>query len=287
MRGVLNLLHAILTFPVVVYTVLLGVVSLYWVSMLLGAVDLDLLGGAEHGGAADGAGHAGGDGAGHGAEGPGHHGGGDGGDADGGDADGGDADGDGNDTSTSGSLGLLSLRRVPVTVTISLLVIYGWLVSVLGVVLCERAALAVMSAAVFHGLVLAAALVASVVMGNLSARPLAPVFATRPAITRAGLVGKEGEVSTGRVDARFGQVLVKDGGAGLLLDARYEGEAPLARGDKVIVTGWDTEHNCAQVELIDRLTALRVDASSAGAGAASADAAPAKREATGPRRRSR
>jgi len=273
-RGILapvpHLLIAILTFPVVVYTVLLGVVLLYWASMLLGAVDLDLLGGAEHGGA---------------------HGGdvGDVGDAgDAGDVgDAGDAgDGDAGDAEHGGvhhgglfsTLGAFGLRRVPMTVTVSLLVIYGWLVSVLGFVLFDRAALAVMSPGAFHALLLVTALVSSFFFASYSARPLGAVFTTQKAVTRSSLVGREAEVSTGRLDARFGQVLVHDGGAGLLLDARHEGGSALKRGDRVIITGWDADQNVAQVEAVDRLTAVRVAARPAEPAVEEADGAEQKSE---------
>jgi Protein of unknown function (DUF1449) len=234
---VLHLFEAITTFPVVVYTVLLGVVLIYWCTMLLGAVDLDVLGGAEHGGHGhvDAAGDAG----------------------DAGDGDGGDGDGAEGQGGLWSALGAVGLRRVPMTVSLSLLVIYGWLVSALGFVLFDRAALAVMSPAVFHALVLVVSAAASFVLAGLSARPLAAVFTTRHAVTRASLVGREAEVSTGRVDARFGQVTVRDGGAGLILDARHEGGEALKRGDRVIITGWDADQNVAQIESVERLTAVR------------------------------
>jgi hypothetical protein len=167
--GVLLLLDAVVTFPGAVYTVLLGVVLLYWLSMLAGAVDLDVLGGAEHGGAdaAEGALHGGGGGEAHGGHG---------GDADGGDADGGDADG-----GVLSALGALGLRRLPMTVSVSLLVIWGWLISVLGTVSLAEAASHVMPSAVFRGLLFAVALAASLKLASVSARPIAPLFVANKA----------------------------------------------------------------------------------------------------------
>ncbi|HBL31463.1 MAG TPA: hypothetical protein DD490_31955, partial [Acidobacteria bacterium] len=57
-------LNAILAFPTVIYTILLGVVVGYWLFVLLGALDINLLGDAD----LDGGGHGHGDGVGH------HHG---------------------------------------------------------------------------------------------------------------------------------------------------------------------------------------------------------------------
>jgi hypothetical protein len=257
---VLHLLDAVVTFPGAMYSALLGVVLLYWISMLLGAVDLDLLGGAEHGGAdgaAEGALH--GDGAvGADAVHGGHHGG----DLDGGDA-GGDGDVDGGDVDSDGgvlsALGALGLRRLPVTVSVSLLVIWGWLISVLGTVMFAEGAGRYLPSAVFRGLLFVVALVSSLKLASLSARPIAPLFVANSASRREHLVGKVAEVSTGRLDARFGQVLVSDGGAGLLIDARHEGGEALKRGDRVIVTSWEPERGIVLVEPIDRFTRLRVE----------------------------
>lgn len=247
-----NLLDAVITFPGALYSVLLGVVLLYWISMLLGAVDLDLLGGAEHGGvdgAADGAMHGDGVADGHGdAGGDGHHDGGD------GDVDG-DADSDGGVLSALGAVGL---RKLPATVSISLLVIWGWLLSVLGMLLLAEPASRAIPSWAFRALLFVVSLGASLKLASITARPIAPVFVAKGASRREHLVGKTAEVSTGRLDARFGQVLVADGGAGLLIDARHEGEVALKRGDRVVVTSWDAEKNVALVEPLDRFTALRV-----------------------------
>jgi hypothetical protein len=252
-----HLLDAIVTFPGAMYTVLLGVVLLYWASMLLGAVDLDLLGGAEHGGA-DGAveGAAHGDGVADAHGGHGH----DGGDADGGDgdADGGDGDADGGGVLSA--LGALGLRKLPMTVSVSLLVIWGWLLSVLGALTLAAPAARYVPLGVFRGLLFAVAALASLKLASVSARPIAPLFVANKASRREHLVGKTAEVSTGRLDAGFGQVLVGDGGAGLLIDARYEGGAALKRGDRVVVASWDADRGYVLVEPLDRFTALRVEA---------------------------
>lgn len=260
--AVQQLLDAVVTFPGAMYTVLLGVVTLYWISMLMGAVDLDLLGGAEHGGseaAAEGALH------GHGAAG-GHldHGGDidaggevESGEAEHGDADHGDADH--GDDGVLSALGAVGLRQLPVTVSVSLLVIWGWLVSVLGALTLAEPASRYLPSGVFRVLLFVVAALTSLKLASLSARPIAPLFVANKASRREHLVGKLAEVSTGRLDARFGQVLVSDGGAGLLIDARHEGGEALKRGDRVIVTSWEPERGLVLVEPIDRVTALRVE----------------------------
>ena len=271
-RAVLPFVHAIAGFPAVIFTVLLGVVLVYWIFMVLGAVDIDLLGGAHSGaggadGAADGAMHghlhaeasvdAAPDGATE-AVGHGHaeH-------ADAGDAGGGDGH-PGDDGGVLSALGGVVLRRLPMTVTVSLVVIWAWLLSVLGAVLVQPALAHHVPDGVVRGLLFALALAGSIKVSAITARPLLPLFEAKKAARRAHLVGKLAEVTTGRVDGGFGQVLVADGGAGLLIDARFEGGEALKRGEKVIVTAWDAERDVAHVEPIDRFSGLRVDGEGSG-----------------------
>ncbi|MFO0602989.1 MAG: glycine zipper family protein [Polyangiales bacterium] len=259
-------LQVIVSLPTVAFTVLVGVSLLYWLTVVLGALDVEILGGADGAdGAADGAhdalgGHDGADGA--------HDG------ADGGDGDAGDHDG-----GVFSALGGVELRKVPVTVRVSFIAIFGWLVSALGAMSLGPAAVRVgVPAAAFNLALAVVALVVGVRLAGFAARPLGPVFAGTSARRKEHLVGQLAEVSTGRVDGRFGQVLVKDGGAGLLLDARHDGE-PLKRGDRVVITHYDEERNVVAVEPVDRLTHVRAGPAGAREGeAAEVPAAPAKRK---------
>lgn len=232
-RGMQGFLQTILGFPAVVYTALLGAVLLYWTFVLVSGIDLDDQGAEGHGDSA-------------------------------GDADG-DGDVDGAEHAHEGAastahhvldlLGALELRRVPLTVRVSLVVIFAWLVSVLGWVgLGAR-----LPELPLRALLTVASLLLGVRLAGWVARPLVPVFTPKRAPSQADLGGRDAEVTTGRVDRGFGQVLVQDGGAGLLVDARYEGPSPLGKGAKVIVTHWDAERGVAYVEPLDAGGGLRVD----------------------------
>jgi len=211
-------LQVIVSFPTVVFTVLVGTSLLYWLSVALGALDVEILGGAD---GADG-------------------------DADGGDADAGDHQG------LLSALGTVELRKVPVTVRVSFVAIFAWLVSALGALtLGAPLARAGVPPLAFDVALTLVSLVFAVRLAGFAARPLAPVFAGTNAQKKKHLVGKLAEVCTGRVDDRFGQVTVHDGGAGLILDARYEGD-PLKRGDRVVITAYDDEKSVVSVEPIDR-----------------------------------
>ena len=218
-------LEALLGFPAVVYTALLGAAMLYWAAVLVGAIDLDDDAGDP--------GHldAGSDGA---AEGHGDvH------------------DGIDHDGGFFSLLGAIELRRVPLSVRVSLVVIFGWLVSVLGWITLAPAWTAALPAWSLRALLAVASALLGVRLAGWAARPLVPVFTPKAALSQHDLAGRDAEVTTGRVDARFGQVLVHDEGAGLLVVARYEGAEPLKKGARVLVTHWDPERNVVNVEPLD------------------------------------
>jgi len=255
-----NFLAVALTFPSVVYTVLLGVALVYWVFVMIGAAHLDLLGDGVADGAADGAldgvgGHADiGDVGGHGGHG-----------ADGADgADGGDgADGhDGGDHggAMSGILASLKLRSAPLTVVLSVLFLFSWLFSVLGMqgVAAWLPADAVSLAR--FGVFFLAPLV-GLPFTSVVVRPLARIFVPPATAVRKDLVGKICTVRTGTVTDRFGEGLLEDGGAGLVVRIRVDGGETVKRGDQVVIVGYDDEKQEFQVAPMDNLLDDREPAS--------------------------
>lgn len=213
-----------LSFPCVVYTVLLGAALTYWVFVIAGAAQVDLLGEGVADGALDGF-----DGHGHGDVG--HH----------GDVDLGDGDlGDGHAHGLGGVLDALKLRSAPLTVTLSVLSAFSWLFSVLGMQLAtERLApdaLGVVRVAIF-----VTAPLLALPFTSLAIRPLARLFAVPTSVQRTDLVGKVCRIRTGTVTDRFGEATVEDGGAGLVVRVRVDGGEPLARGDQAVIVAYDEE----------------------------------------------
>ena len=246
-----EVLAASLAFPAVIFTVLLALALIYWLFVLLGALDLDLLGGA-HGdaapdlgglegaakGALEGAAKGALEGAAKGAaEGL----------ADGVDgADG--ADGVGS------LLAALELHRVPATVTLTLIAAFGWFTSALSTVLLGPLWLGWGLPRWTLGLaVLAGSFVAAVLLTSLSVRPLGPLFVTRHAQSKKDLVGRVCVISTGRVDERFGQATIDEGGASHILDVRCDTPGALRRGDRALLVSWDPDREVFSVEPLDTL----------------------------------
>ncbi len=268
-------LAIMLSFPAVIYTVLLGASLLYWVFVMVGAARLELHGdgadgvggghdvgdvggghdvgdvGGGHdvgdaGGGHDvgdaGGGHDAGDvGGGH--EGGGHDAGGHHDGGDGGDGDGGDADRGGSATAHHGSafgnlMASLKLRSAPATLVLSVLMLFSWLFCVLGM----QTALRLLPASSMP-LVRLALLVLPPILGlpftSLAVRPLARVFAPPKSTGHQDLVGQTCTIRTGVVTDRFGEALLEDGGAGLVVHVRVDAGEKLKRGDTAIIVAYD------------------------------------------------
>jgi hypothetical protein len=253
-----------LSFPCVVYTVLLGVVIVYWLFVVVGAVhlgegsdgapgDFDPEGaiGAGKGaleGAAKGAlqGHL--DGMAEGAAG-------DVGEAfDAGDSGGEDAD---EGSAASHLVNALHLRAVPATTILSLIVTFSWLVCTIGMQVVSRD-LAGGTGSIVGWLVFALSPVLALPLTSIAARPLAKVFAQKRATSRADLIGKTCVVRTGTVTSTFGEALLEDGGAGLVVRIRVDRELTVRRGDQMLIVDWDNAHESFLVEPVDEVLKRRV-----------------------------
>src|SRR5690606_32120785 len=127
--------------------------------------------------------------------------------------------GDGFDVPDGGVLATLvsalRLKDAPVTVVLSFFSLFGWTLS--GLAMLTLAPMFALPAWMIGVPVLVGSIVVSLLLTSLVVRPLAPLFATRHAKRHAHLVGRVAVVSTGRVDATFGQATLEDGGAGLII----------------------------------------------------------------------
>jgi hypothetical protein len=227
-----DLLQLLLGFPLAVFTGLLALVLIYWLLVILGALDvevLDLRGVDEvFDGMLDAAGIEGG-----------VEGGVEGGGIDGGSAEGGEAAQSG-PRSVAGVLDALGLSGVPLTISLSAVTFYAWLLTLLGM-LALRALLPSMAGEpLLGGLVAALAFaLALVVAGWTVVRPLRPAFVTAQAPRRHEAVGRACTILSARVDQRTGRAEIEDGGAGLLAEVRCFEPNQLTRGSRAVVFHYD------------------------------------------------
>jgi hypothetical protein len=269
-----EVLAASLAFPGVIFAGVIALALIYWVFVILGALDLDLLGGAEDAampdlgmdGAVKGA-LEGAKGALEGAKGA---------------TEGLGGDGAGEDGGGLAALfASLDLGRAPATVVLTILATFSWAGSVLGTMTLDPMWAAWGLPHWLLGLLLLITSVAvALPLTAIVVRPLGPLFATRAAASRNDVIGKVCVISTGRVNERFGQATLADGGAGLILDVRCDTPGALRQGDKALLVSWDQEREAFEVEPLDGMLdepakkpkAARVEAAPAKGGPAVAEA---------------
>lgn len=220
-----HFLTVALSFPSVVYTVLVGIALAYWLFVMIGAAQIDMLGDGSAG-AADGHFDAGDASAHHGIEAahPNH---------------GADAADEGGLTDL---LAALHLRRVPSTVMLSVLVLFSWLLSVLGM----QSAIAHLSpdaVSLARYAILLLAPILSLPLTSIAVRPLARIFLPPTTTAHPDLIGKVCTVRTGTVTDRFGEAMLEDGGAGLVVRIRVDAGETVKRGDQVVILGYDEERH--------------------------------------------
>lgn len=246
-------LDTVIAFPTVVFTVPLALLVLYWLMTIVGALDMELLDGVF--GAAEG--------------------------LDGLEAlDGVDgvldgADGaldalDGSMESADGALeavdgaadaadtnlavverGLLAhvfhLGQVPVTITLSLFTLTGFIASYGGSVLIRGLD------GTLHTVGAVGVVVAATLLGGLGswvgAHPLVPMFALQGARSRQAVVGSTCEITTGRVDEHFGQAEVTVDRDHLLVQVRCDRpDNGLKRGAEALIISYDARREAFVVE---------------------------------------
>jgi hypothetical protein len=243
-----ELLEASTRFPTVIFTVGLGICLVYWLFVVLGALDIDVFGG-DVAGAAKGAGEALGD-VGGAAKALGDVGGaakalGDAGGA----AKGAGEAAKGAYADGGGILHALGLASVPITISFSVVTLLGWTISILAMhyVRPQIGGLGGWLPAV----VLFAAIVVAGVIGGLLVRPLAPVFKVNVGKRNRDYVGATCTITTGRVDDDFGQATLEDGGTVLVIPVRCDRAGALVRGQRALVIDFDPARQAYVVEPAD------------------------------------
>lgn len=198
----MTFIDVMLTFPTILYTVLLIVVILFWSSAIFGLADIDIL----------------------------------------------DADIE-VDTETSSSalaswLTKFKLDDIPFTITLSLIILFSWILGFLGVyfIYPYLSPVWVQAAIGFWLLILAPILSTMIVSPML--QPIRPLFKKQVAQNAESLIGKVAIVRSGKVTADFGEGTLDDGAAGLILRIRKAEPNDIERGHRVVLQAYDaTDHS--------------------------------------------
>jgi hypothetical protein len=235
------LIESATQFPTVVFTIGLGICLVYWLFVLLGALDIDLF-------------HADADVGGHDLGGGGHDVGGHdvgghdvGGDAGGHDA--GDAGGDGDshdvEADTHGLWGGMGLSKVPITVSLSAIFFVCWCISLVGM---QYVPGLLGDGSWVAPAMLPATLIVGLPLAGLVVRPLGRVFEFREGKSNRDYIGHVCTITTGRVDDHFGQATIEDGGDVLVIPVRCDKQGALARNDKALIIDFDSDRHAYVVE---------------------------------------
>jgi hypothetical protein len=239
----MTLLAVLLSFPTVFFTVLLSLALIYWLFVLLGALDHNLLGGGDHAisgvakGGLDALAHTGVEGAAEGA------------------ADG--VVGETAEATLPSLVSALKLRSAPVTVVLTLFAAFGFLGSGLTSMMVERVRWP------FGVLLFAAVSTLALLLTSLVIRPLGEIFETRRGRSHASLVGQIVIVTTSHVTPTFGQALLEDHGTSLSLPIGADSAASIKRGARCVLIDWDAAAGRFAVEPLPNdqgETATRIDA---------------------------
>lgn len=201
------------SFPTVFFTFFLLIIVLYWVVAVLGLVDLDIL-----------------------------------------DFDIPDADGALNsDTGLSnanvlaGVMLRFGLYGVPVTIIVSFVALFGWFICYY-IVHYLFAFIPSGLLSFLAGIpILLVSLYLSVMITATIIKPLRPLFKKNSQDTHKRILGQSAIVRTSRVDNSFGEAVLKDGGAGLILKVRTMGETTFQKGDSVVLLEHDKVKNTYRV----------------------------------------
>jgi len=148
-------------------------------------------------------------------------------------------------------MGALGFHRVPLTVSISFVTFFGWALCFLAM---DVVAPLLVDSAPFIAIQAGAAVgsfFGALPFASLTARPFAPLFYIHKANRRRAFIGHNCELTTLRVDDRFGQAEIADGGAGLTVQVRCDHENDLAKGGDALVVSFDEEREAYVIEPLD------------------------------------
>jgi len=204
------------SFPTVVFTIILFFFILYWVLAVLGLVDIEIL------------------------------------DFDVPEsldvADMGDVGNDLNNLHVLAGLMLkLGLNGVPVTIILSSISLFGWMISFTLVYFINPWVPTTLLQFLVGVPIFIASLYVSTMFTAALIRPLRPLFLATNQETQKVILGKLAIVRTGRVDQSFGEANVDDGGAGLIVKIRSYNNESFKRGDRVILLEYVAPENIYKV----------------------------------------
>lgn len=152
---------------------------------------------------------------------------------------------------TGGDVGIFArvanavgIGKVPLTVLLSLFALVGWTFSFFATLYVPLAS----DGIVTRSLVMAIAIAVAIPVMGILAHPLKGMMTVTTQREGAELVGQTCVITTGSVTATFGQARVATSGAGLLLAVRCDTPNALKRNDNALIIGYDEQSRTYAIE---------------------------------------
>lgn len=147
----------------------------------------------------------------------------------------------------AGLLMKLGIQGVPIAVSLSFIALFGWTISYNAVHFLQVASFPdpirwVISTVIFIG----AFIGASIITGWVT-RPLRGLFIKMSQDFTKSVLGQSAIVRTSRVDEKFGEAVLEDGAAGLILKVRSYAGTQFSKGDKVVLLEYVETDNIYRV----------------------------------------
>jgi hypothetical protein len=146
-----------------------------------------------------------------------------------------EGDADGGVHQLAGLLLKLGLNGVPLTIVISLLALFGWFICYFAVYLIFPFIPDGFLEYIVGLPILVGSLYMAVLITAQLIKPLKPLFANMNKNTVKNVLGQTAIVRSLRLDSGFGEVLLADGGAGLIFKARTMNNQTFKKGDRVVL----------------------------------------------------
>lgn len=208
-----GLVESLLRYPTVIFTGLMLVVSAFWLLSLIGGLDFELFDVPDMDLDVDGL-----DGA------------------------------DGAEAGGGSVFQALGLSGVPVTIAFTLVIVFGWLTSLLISETLDEVIEDVLPAGWSPAVVGVIALVIGVILAGFCVRPIAKALGSHKAVRKHELVGRSVRITTRHVTATSGQGEIDDGQAGIVAQVRCDHANGLTLHSRAIVVGFDAAQDAFEVE---------------------------------------
>lgn len=147
-------------------------------------------------------------------------------------------------------LGWLGFGKIPIAILLSFWSLAAWVVCYVSSRLLESyLPSGILSNGVEVGLTFLSAVVTAPLIRVVSSR-LSPFFHSDSAEARHDLMGRTCRVSTGYVDMEFGQARLEEGGDWRVIQVRCPRPNHLQRNDEALIIAWDVTLDAFRVEQI-------------------------------------